>query len=672
MTLLSQQLQKLSIPREKVASGTIQYSSLIFSRRVASDYDIQDLYDIGVNGIEELVALNPVFAKFEDTLFHTSSVGFERSVKTKDVLEEMDKEIELFLAYVSSYSLLSPAHKALEWLIRAFKIHRYNSEALLYTFLPLHDSKIFAKILEIVDLPENWKWLEVAKRNNVGITKEDLTKLCTSNPQYFIYLLNSAIKVLELTGSTARIHNSFLVTLVVLALERFSEVPSSIIPQLYSSAVTIMCNTHKDVKAAGLIIAAQLVRKVTLKPHAITELLTLMSESADDSLIKELILTLCCVSHYQTIAKFPIAVVHLFLRDRYLSTLVTIAGKSDAKSFLRCLVNSTIELPFSTDLVVHEMMRCLTNEIDLQDDLKMLCCNLYFEQYFLAGGKVNTSASKLGEHLSTKFTKEFQNVFEKYHRSNCDSKVLESIKNIILGDFNDSKLDFNLMESQHSLSGIRMLSLLKISQKLDSNMSITEDEKDEFVSSLLDGLQDEDHAVCLKAIDILKPLCEADDAVYDKVLHGFLQKSVDITSKRNTDPEFVFDLVVRFARFPCKSRFINTFLSLIINLGPKIIGDKNKSLSEVIKKISGQKKLAKIILGHNSEHLYEYIWGLPGINELFGMLISYPSPEHFKCLSLAAINPELSAETKDLLIRYFVSILEAAVDKKVRTAIKLT
>ena len=41
MTLLSQQLQKLSLPQDQVKGGAIQHSSLIFSTRVASDYDIQ-------------------------------------------------------------------------------------------------------------------------------------------------------------------------------------------------------------------------------------------------------------------------------------------------------------------------------------------------------------------------------------------------------------------------------------------------------------------------------------------------------------------------------------------------------------------------------------------------------------------------------------------------------
>ena len=114
MTLLSQQLQKLSLPREQVKSGAIQHSSLLFSTRQASDYDAQDIYDIGINGFEELVALNPCFSQFRDTLFNPTAAKFERLLKSAEFLEGVDREIELFLAHLSNYGLLSPAHKALE------------------------------------------------------------------------------------------------------------------------------------------------------------------------------------------------------------------------------------------------------------------------------------------------------------------------------------------------------------------------------------------------------------------------------------------------------------------------------------------------------------------------------------------------------------------------------
>ena len=225
MTLLSQQLQKLVLPRERVKRGAIQHSSLIFSATVASDYEIQEILDIGVNGLEELASLNPCFERFKETLFHPTSAKFERLTKSEEVLEGIDADIELFLSFVSHYGLLSPAHKALEWLVRAFKINIYNAEAFLAAFIPLHDSKLFAKILEIVTLPDNWAWLEDAKANSVNVGRAELVKLCTSNPHYLSYFMEKALHIIDLTGNQARIHHSFLVTLVFLVLETFQEVP---------------------------------------------------------------------------------------------------------------------------------------------------------------------------------------------------------------------------------------------------------------------------------------------------------------------------------------------------------------------------------------------------------------------------------------------------------------
>ena len=122
---------------------------------------------------------------------------------------------------MSNYGLLSPAHKALEWLVRAYKIHLYNAETLLSAFLPLHDSKMFAKLLEIVTLPESWSWLDASKENHVHIGRAELVRLCTSNPHYLTYFMERAMRMIELTDNMSRVHHSFLVTMVFLVLEQF-------------------------------------------------------------------------------------------------------------------------------------------------------------------------------------------------------------------------------------------------------------------------------------------------------------------------------------------------------------------------------------------------------------------------------------------------------------------
>jgi U3 small nucleolar RNA-associated protein 10 len=59
------------------------------------------------------------------------------------------------------------ATKALEWLIRRFRIHVFpqNSEALLFNFLPYHAQPVYQRLLEIVSLPSKFAFL--SQYNNI-------------------------------------------------------------------------------------------------------------------------------------------------------------------------------------------------------------------------------------------------------------------------------------------------------------------------------------------------------------------------------------------------------------------------------------------------------------------------------------------------------------------------
>lgn len=72
----------------------------------------------GLSGLEELKAINPVFKRYERTLFDSSSVNLVRSVETVETNKKLDEEINKFLIHCSPHFLLNPAHKALEWLIQ--------------------------------------------------------------------------------------------------------------------------------------------------------------------------------------------------------------------------------------------------------------------------------------------------------------------------------------------------------------------------------------------------------------------------------------------------------------------------------------------------------------------------------------------------------------------------
>jgi len=87
MTSLAKQLQRLAIPGQPSLRQVVSKKrpSLLFDAKEAADIDIETIYALGTNGLEELISIDQSFADFETSLFQESCKEFERTVQTQDV-----------------------------------------------------------------------------------------------------------------------------------------------------------------------------------------------------------------------------------------------------------------------------------------------------------------------------------------------------------------------------------------------------------------------------------------------------------------------------------------------------------------------------------------------------------------------------------------------------------
>ncbi|KAI6263314.1 snoRNA-binding rRNA-processing protein utp10 [Pyricularia oryzae] len=135
--------------------------SLIFEPRIAAGQSYQTIYTACRDGFEELCQLDARFTPFANTLFSEQSQDEDRSQMTQAENKELDRRVDSFLRLVGSRLRLMPAIKAIEWLIRRFRIHEFNTSTLLATFLPYHSIPAFVTLLSILpaDLPQQYKFL---------------------------------------------------------------------------------------------------------------------------------------------------------------------------------------------------------------------------------------------------------------------------------------------------------------------------------------------------------------------------------------------------------------------------------------------------------------------------------------------------------------------------------
>lgn len=135
-TSLAAQLSKIAATSTSVlnlkAQKTAHSKSLIFEPRVAASQTFDTLYTLCHEGFQELCLLDGRFLEFQQDLFSEQSQDEERGQMTAGENAELDKRLEAFLGLVGSRMQLSPAVKAVEWLIRRFRYYPQCAECIVW------------------------------------------------------------------------------------------------------------------------------------------------------------------------------------------------------------------------------------------------------------------------------------------------------------------------------------------------------------------------------------------------------------------------------------------------------------------------------------------------------------------------------------------------------------
>lgn len=123
-TILQQQLAAIAAKSthqlDLRAQRTKHSKSLLFEPRVAAGQSLETIYHICLDGYQELCMLDARYKVFADNLFSPQSKDEDRTQMSSQENQDLDATIHRFLRLVSGKLLLSPAQKAIEWLVRRF------------------------------------------------------------------------------------------------------------------------------------------------------------------------------------------------------------------------------------------------------------------------------------------------------------------------------------------------------------------------------------------------------------------------------------------------------------------------------------------------------------------------------------------------------------------------
>ncbi|KAK6179629.1 hypothetical protein SNE40_011943 [Patella caerulea] len=298
MSTLAQQLQRLAVPQtSNLTLHDKERKSLLFDPKEAASLDKETFYALGINGLEELSAIQPTFREFESSLFNENSQNFQRSVQTKEVNERLNETISEFLLQLSPYFLLKPAHKTLEWLIYRYQIHVYNMNDVMLCILPYHESKIFVRVLQLLKLDSKtrtmWDWLQPIQESGVYLPRSTLINHCGTNPAFLAFISEMVPKYItahtvndEILVKQLRVVFSFYTTTIVGVLENrpiTEKIVSGLIPYLTRG----LKSSTEEYKAASYMICGQMFYKAQLQEKLLVTLQNTISKYLLPSLLTE-------------------------------------------------------------------------------------------------------------------------------------------------------------------------------------------------------------------------------------------------------------------------------------------------------------------------------------------------------------------------------------------------
>lgn len=287
-TSLAEQLQKLSVPQSAIYKDDKKKVSLLFNPKEAAFKDRDTFYEIGLSGLNELIALYEGFRVFEDSLFSVSSKDFERAVQSKEVNQNLDQTIEKFLVQLSPYLLLQSSHKALEWLVNRYHIHEYNQDAIMMLILPYHETKIFIRFIQIFKLSSTsnrWNWLESIQKRGVPLTKQVLYNQCVSNTSTLLFIAKTVLKYVTEFGERATQLNTvyaFFCSAAIGTINTSKYVTESIINALLPTIVAGLESSIKDFRSSAYVILGYLSTKATFKKKTINELIVRLIDTSSE------------------------------------------------------------------------------------------------------------------------------------------------------------------------------------------------------------------------------------------------------------------------------------------------------------------------------------------------------------------------------------------------------
>ncbi|PKU48578.1 heat repeat-containing protein 1 [Limosa lapponica baueri] len=452
MTSLAEQLKRLALPQtDPSLLNRSEAASLLFSSKEAAGIDRDTFFAIGLftvwfgllseddtyqyskeigyagcTGLEELMGIDPSFEVFQSSLFSSVSKGLERSVQSKAVNQELNKNISLFLIHLSPYFMLKPAQKCLEWLIHRFHIHLYNQDSLIGCVLPYHETKLFVRVIQLLDIKSpthKWHWMDP-----IRVFSE-----CPGN--------SAQLRVLLV----------FYASTIVSALGAAEKITDTIVSMLLPYIQKGLKSSVQDYRAATYMIICQMTVKVTVETSLVHSLMLQISKTLSKvpSLARDGVACLNLLLQTQKGDKLGKKPFNYLCKTPELVTILQgLSAVYDISPLLRYLLPHLVctvmrseteeqeESEETENQIYIRHLEAIIQSIPLEKDLDHLLASKFLEEFISCGTEIESDPTKtaalnqkmlpLIRLLERKYPKALDSVLEK-HLEDCADEADQNL-----------------------------------------------------------------------------------------------------------------------------------------------------------------------------------------------------------------------------------------------------
>ncbi|GAB4814939.1 hypothetical protein N2152v2_001985 [Parachlorella kessleri] len=277
-TALAAQLQQLAaITGNAGGKRPRGKPSLLHTYQEASDLGIDAIYAVGLQGFEQLCRLDARFQPFGRTLFSQASLGYMREQQTAEVNAKLDALVLAFCKLLSGYFLLQPSFKALEYLIRRYKVNEHNADALMHAALPYHATNEFVRLVQVLRLGTGgssrlWDFLAPMQQSGASMPREVLVQRCIHDRALLRFVCDMA-QQLASPRQAGRVAMSFYAVVLCEFLAAVKTVDEPLLAMLLPYLLKgLGPDVIDDYRAATLMILTQLASKATLSSQLVSAL----------------------------------------------------------------------------------------------------------------------------------------------------------------------------------------------------------------------------------------------------------------------------------------------------------------------------------------------------------------------------------------------------------------